>query len=332
MDDAYKKACAEGSKEVFLARMNLVGFHEVGKTSLAKRLMGKNFDDKEKSTEGIAIHHITSTFNKRTSSGGSWEETDHNANELNKSVVDEMRRHWEKKLSREQYLTDQKDGIQSRTLRKAENISTQNKPDIVVEDARNTNMDIEIETRQEFDTSHGTEQTNLRETKKLVAKNIKVSMAFNEFALSYLESPVVETRADKTPFTIKLWDLGGQNDFINTHHLFLDSTAVTLIVMDITKKLHFPFDVEIKYGNPKTPAEVLCYWLNTFQVQSVFSQMRPQIAVVLTHTDLLESLERDQIIQNYKDEIMKTVWGKQYSDLIAKENIYAIDNRSSSDN
>ena len=49
LGEAYNKACKEGSKEVFLARMNLVGFHEAGKTSLAKRLMGKNFDANVKS-------------------------------------------------------------------------------------------------------------------------------------------------------------------------------------------------------------------------------------------------------------------------------------------
>ena len=69
LEAAYRRACAEGSKEVFLARMNLVGFHEAGKTSLAKRLMGKDFDADVESTEGIALHYITSTFQRNKLAG-----------------------------------------------------------------------------------------------------------------------------------------------------------------------------------------------------------------------------------------------------------------------
>ena len=62
----------DGFDEVFLARMNLVGFHEAGKTSLAKRLLGDKFDINEESTEGIALHYIESNFNKDTERGEDW--------------------------------------------------------------------------------------------------------------------------------------------------------------------------------------------------------------------------------------------------------------------
>ena len=32
---------------------------------------------------------------------------------------------------------------------------------------------------------------------------------------------------DETHFTISVWDLGGQDEFISTHHLFLDTEATT---------------------------------------------------------------------------------------------------------
>ena len=81
------------------------------------------------------------------------------------------------------------------------------------------------------------------------------------------------------PFTLRLWDLGGQNDFITTHHLFLDVEATTLIVMDITKEFDKTFrirerhqnkekDLKLKQTNPKTPAHILHYWLNAFFVEA----------------------------------------------------------------
>ena len=64
----------EGTQEVFLARMNLVGHREAGKTSLATRLIGKKFEEDIQSTEGVAIHHIKSTINKFDLKGTEWKE------------------------------------------------------------------------------------------------------------------------------------------------------------------------------------------------------------------------------------------------------------------
>ena len=50
LEAAYQRACKDGYDEVFLARLNLIGFHEAGKTSLAKRLLGDHFDINEEST------------------------------------------------------------------------------------------------------------------------------------------------------------------------------------------------------------------------------------------------------------------------------------------
>ena len=87
LDAAYERALKEGYEEVFLARLNLVGFHEAGKTSLAKRLLGEEFDPGEESTEGIALHYIKSTFNKDTQRGASWNKVDISAYDLHRGVM-----------------------------------------------------------------------------------------------------------------------------------------------------------------------------------------------------------------------------------------------------
>ena len=72
----------EGTQEVFLARMNFVGHREAGKTSLATRLMGKEFQEDTQSTEGVAIHHIKSTISKSDLQGSAWEKKSLDPDEL----------------------------------------------------------------------------------------------------------------------------------------------------------------------------------------------------------------------------------------------------------
>ena len=76
---------------MFLARMNLVGFHEAGKTSLAKRLMRKDFDAGEKSTEGIALHYIQSKFNRAKLVGKHWREANITTNDLYEEFIEEIK-------------------------------------------------------------------------------------------------------------------------------------------------------------------------------------------------------------------------------------------------
>ena len=107
--------------------------------------------------------------------------------------------------------------------------------------------------------------------------------------LAHKTSKVQEESNLLVPFSLSLWDLGGQNEFITTHHLFLDIDATTLVVMDISKSLHHHLEEKPKLGHPNTPAEVLCYWLNTIHNQALEKNMKPNIALVLTHKDMVEA-------------------------------------------
>ena len=159
------------------------------------------------------------------------------------------------------------------------------------------------------------------------SKNIEMSEKFQRLVSTQIDWAAQEVSNENVPFSLKLWDLGGQNDFINTHHLFLDVEATTLIVLDTTKKIHESFKGKIKLGNPKTPGEVLCYWLNSFYVEGLAKGCTPNIAVVLTHTDLVKTED----IQHYIDEIIMAVQGKPYANLISEENIYTADNKQGND-
>ena len=78
--------------------------------------------------------------------------------------------------------------------------------------------------------------------------------------------------------------------------------------MDITQKFHQPLQQKAKFGSPNTPAEVLCYWLNSFQIQSRDQGVKPEIALVLTHKDLMSSEDESHYIQSYINDIFKAVY------------------------
>ena len=53
--------------------------------------MGKDFDAKVQSTEGIALHYITSIFRRNKLTGKNWNETDIKVDDLNKEVIQNMK-------------------------------------------------------------------------------------------------------------------------------------------------------------------------------------------------------------------------------------------------
>ena len=82
MEVAYRLACEEDTQEVFNACVNLVGHREAGKTSLATRMMGKEFKQDVKSTEGVSMHLIKSTVKPNLIEGSMWNETTQDSSDL----------------------------------------------------------------------------------------------------------------------------------------------------------------------------------------------------------------------------------------------------------
>ena len=139
-----------------------------------------------------------------------------------------------------------------------------------------------------------------------------------------------EESEENTPFSISLWDLGGQDEFISTHHLFLDTEATLLIVMDITKELYQLIGSNFQFGYLNSAVDVLHYWLNffhsTFEERKGSKQMEPNIALVLTHKDQLSAENREKNIQDYKTQILEAVENEPYAKYVARDKIYVVDN------
>ena len=255
LDAAYRRACKEGSKEVFLARMNLIGFHEAGKTSLAKRLMGKDFDANEASTEGISLHCIKSTFDIQTH----WKEKDITANDLDEEFIEQMKRF---QVVDAHVMSNDTEGKQ---------------------EAMSIASSTHLEPKQAAITTASGSTTEEKVPEITMSSRIKEKL---------LTLKNTDNSLSAQGFTLRLWDLGGQNDFLTTHHLFLDVGATAVIVMDATKEFKEKFEypnknLQLKQNNPSSPEEIMHYWLNAFYAEAKEKKTNiiDNIFIVLTHID-----------------------------------------------
>ena len=374
----------EGTQEVFLARMNFVGHCEAGKTSLATRLMGKEFEEDTQSTEGVAIHHIKSTINKFDLKGAEWKKERLDPDELFKDFshailslsvqlnkADEERRKEEIQRKFAEMKTEKPEtkpepshqqvdhlgtlrGFEARSETLSQKITSGisksfrlessiheakddqvGKGDTMIKPAE-TNVPVPVtegidEVQRKCTTTQAEDkQQEPRDSKKEI-EIPTLNSEMKKAILAHKTSKAQEESNSTMPFSLVLWDLGGQNEFITTHHLFLDVAATTLVVMDITKGFHHHLEKKPKIGHPNTPAEVLSYWLNTIHSQALEKNVKPNIALVLTHKDMVQTLDIDQYIENYIQCIEEYVEGKPYARYITRNNIFVVDNKSGDD-
>ena len=291
--------------------MNLVGHREAGKTSLATRLMGQKFREDIFNTEGVAIHHIESTFNKDEGRGSTWNETNVSIIQLLKDYTDAVLARTKKahSVERKKQLGDTKANSKKLNMNKQSKVTKregyQKQP--VKSDPCNEHLaNYPVETKgQQYSSEKTIKQNEMEQGNHSMKANQELqSMKDNgkyepslhsisketgqeatgeqasdfKSTQSIVASPVSEklkhdiekiqqhkaSLAHKehnsdAHMAVTLWDLGGQNEFLTTHHLFLDAESTTLIVMDITKPLHQMLDKDPKLGQPNTPAEVLKY-------------------------------------------------------------------------
>ena len=136
---------------------------------------------------------------------------------------------------------------------------------------------------------------------------------------------------ERIPYSVNIWDYGGQNEFIITNQLFLNVEAFILMVMDISLDLNIPLkqssDAEGKFSIPKTPAQILHYWLNAIHILAMEKTTEPNIALVLTHQDMIKADDANRYIDSYIEELLECIHGKPYASYIKEENIFVVDNR-----
>ena len=308
---AYIEACREGTKQVFNSRIILAGYSGGGKTSLANRLLGEQINvDERNSTEGIALHRIESTFNRKEMKDAEWDKK-----ELNSEVL-------KKDFNRGLVAILQK-GKRKAPIERVDRVDEPECQETTEHYAENEDEDVRAPKYQKI--SHSNENpTEKEEFLSLPTRSTRRKI------MALATKQLKEESEENTPFTISLWDLGGQDEFISTHHLFLNIDATILIVMDITKELYELIGSNFHFGYLNSAVDVLHYWLNffhnAFEERKVEEEMEPNIALVLTHKDQLSERNREQHIEDYKTQILEAVENEPYAKYLAREKIYVVDN------
>ena len=301
---------------MFNAHNILAGYSGGGKTSLANRLLGEQISmDERNSTEGIAFQRIVSTFNRRHMKGEKWGEKDANTEDLINDFAQGLAGTLQKGSGGSSWDN-------TATGEKTEKQETTGQLD--------ENKDGDVKTSQNLKSPSRKRAGQRDEFSALLGKKKREIITLVE-----VEPPKQESE-EKTPFSISLWDLGGQDEFISTHHLFLNIEATILIVMVITKGLYGLIGSNFHFGYLNSTVDVLHYWLNLFH--TVLEEKRKKeknvqlnIGLVLTHKDKLPEETLDKDIEDYKTQILEAVKDKPYAKYLTRDEIYVVDNSENSE-
>ena len=236
--------------EVFNASMTLAGYHGAGKTSVATRLMGEKLDvDKSQSTEGIAMHKVRSI-----SKGDEWEKTKLRTTDLWKDftygVFTQIQEQSNEEIlqiqGKPEKLEPEKQIIKLDHSKIGAPEATQCTESFKASSPNESSLKIQP-TERELDSKEGTIIWPIKaKTRRMLTKH--------GLAKNNNEESVVDK-----PFVLTLWDLGGPNEFMAVHHIFLKAESTTLIVMNITKKLKQRIGIQTKLNYLNTTEEVLHY-------------------------------------------------------------------------
>ena len=335
--------------------MNLVGHHEAGMTSLATRLMGQEFREDVQSTGAISIHHLKSTFNINEDKMGKWSKTtfdspnymkdfSHAVLSRVKSIKMRKRRTTQKQKlpPPDKNVTNTKSGYDiekpgEENSQQPKKLTTNslgmNDSELNSDDQKKTNT-TQDQTKPDTDKNRTQKQRGAKVELKMVTVGDSSIPSLNkqmtEEILSY-KNTFLEKQPDDNCMSICLRDFGGQNDLFATHDIFLDAEATTLIVMDITKLLHQRLESYPKLGHPNTPAAVLHYWLNSIHVKTSQEHLQPNVALVLTHRDMIQDDNMQLYVEAYIKDILRTLQDTPYANFLTKDNIYVVDSKTGTD-
>ncbi|XP_045214969.2 uncharacterized protein LOC123565040 [Mercenaria mercenaria] len=120
--------------------------------------------------------------------------------------------------------------------------------------------------------------------------------------------------------TVSIWDFAGQYIYYSTHHFFLNSRSVYLLLMNISKPLgslvqetsDFPLSGFLH--KEFTCLEAFKFWLNSihmYNTQQVQQDVKPSVILVGTHKDCLSGSEEEKEKQkeDYFNEALKSFIG-----------------------
>ena len=308
MDDEfikkYQEVLKNGQQNVRSIRLMIVGMFGIGKTTLVENLVDRDDSSQEKkieSTVGIDVTHCKIR-------DGRWIE-DIFDNNLNDRFLEMM--HNQDIPVPPVDCVDA--GVGSFTSGGEQQI---NIPD------ESGDMEIIYERTSHVEESEDLKSSSIEESDKETEEFKKKLTREDDPELQTLKNEYL--RSAKEPYnsldsTISIWDFAGQYIYYSTHHFFLNSRSIYLLMMDISNPLtsivkeesDFPLSGFI----PKdfTCLEAFKFWLNSIHMYSTQREtdVKPSVILVGTKKDKLEGTDEDKEKQkdDYFDEALKSLSG-----------------------
>ncbi|KAK3582802.1 hypothetical protein CHS0354_035739 [Potamilus streckersoni] len=288
----YNEALKDGKEKVYNIRVMVVGQYGVGKTTLIKRLLGKDINISERqSTEGIDVHIDCCKVSLATAE---WTTQDENAEKYSRlqrlvkflnERVPKQDANGKQKSDAKMYESD--DGSHADQL---VDQPVQSKASIVRSNLHHSSPQSQLPSK---DTSK--QEPSRAEQKKDAVMEIFHLVNEN---VGKLEKSVVEYAA------LAMWDFAGQYVFYTTHQAFLTSSAVYLLVIDlnqqVTDLVKDDCFLDVEGIKPCKVHDLVEIWFNSIHycAQSTETGITPVI-LVGTHVDKIPEKSRQNVIDGY---------------------------------
>ena len=282
----YRKALKQGYEKVKNIRLMVVGMFGVGKSSLVKNLVQDLTTDPTpvKTTEGIEVHKCKIVE-------GKW--IQHVPTLKDKCIV----------MSKQ--FTEDKDD----TDVPSEMYDGHTQPkEIALTEPKGEPSSMPTATVSPCFTDKETKPEEQVYTGKQPDVTFMKDFAKAQPHIQYKEVEEAETPSlkESTPL-VSIWDFAGQNIYYTTHHFFLNSRSIYVLLMDVSKPLETN-DADCRtyagvVGESFTCLDSFRFWLQSFHMYSSIQDKSTTETVILvgTHKDKLvgSDEEKREQMENY---------------------------------
>ncbi|KAL3854591.1 hypothetical protein ACJMK2_013855 [Sinanodonta woodiana] len=321
--EIYRKALSNGKEKVYNIRIMVVGPYDVGKTTLTKRLLGKdvNICDRQ-STEGICIQTECCTVSLATRE---WITQEQNAEQY-------LRLQWLVKLFNEQVQHKSSDKEQM-----PKEIDTH----VITENQDNIPAHHDVSAKTNHDIDENIMPTLSQPVESPIAISIPESSSDiareNEKKDAVMEIiQLVNANSDKLVKSMEeyakvgMWDFAGQYVFYTTHQTFLSYRAIYLLVIDLSQQITALIQDECFIDTAGLKLcqvqETIDTWMNLIHSCTPSPQSGiPAVILVGTHLDKIPERYRHEVCEKYFTEIRSYLKDKPTILHLVNED-FAIDN------
>ncbi|KAL3854589.1 hypothetical protein ACJMK2_013853 [Sinanodonta woodiana] len=321
--EIYRKALSNGKEKVYNIRIMVVGPYDVGKTTLTKRLLGKdvNICDRQ-STEGICIQTECCTVSLATRE---WITQEQNAEQY-------LRLQWLVKLFNEQ--------VQHKSSDK-EQMPKEIHTHVITENQDNIPAHHDVSAKTNHDIDENIMPTLSQPVESPIAISIPESSSYiareNEKKDAVMEIiQLVNANSDKLVKSMEeyakvgMWDFAGQYVFYTTHQTFLSYRAIYLLVIDLSQQITALIQDECFIDTAGLKLcqvqETIDTWMNLIHSCTPSPQSGiPAVILVGTHLDKIPERYRHEVCEKYFTEIRSYLSDKPTILHLVNED-FAIDN------